>query len=122
MSSCGGTVSYAYSFLVFQHIADFEIIDNYIKRIAGCLKENGIAQLQFDTRSKSLIYKIRNNLPDFLLPKNQRKGIRRIRRNPKMLRNAFHEYELQIEKEIKPGTATHTFVLKKTLSSHPEKT
>lgn len=66
-------VSYAYSYLVFQHIEDPEVIESYIKRIAGCLKNNGIAQLQFDTRPQSIWYKLRNIIPDFLLPKKQKR-------------------------------------------------
>jgi len=52
--------SYVYSFIVFQHIQDLEIIKDYILKIGNSLKKNGIAKLHFDTREKSLSYLIRN--------------------------------------------------------------
>lgn len=106
-------VSYAYSYLVFQHINDFGEIEDYIKRIAECLKQNGIAQLQFDTRSQGVFYKLRNHLPDFLLPQNQRRGIRRIRRKPDKLCRSFQKIGFEILEAIHPNTKKHTYVLKK---------
>src|SRR5699024_2329632 len=40
----------AYSYSVFQHLADFTVIEAYIQRIARCLKIQGIAPLHCDTR------------------------------------------------------------------------
>lgn len=105
--------NYAYSFIVFQHIESFRIIEDYIQKIARSLKLSGIAQLQFDTRHQSLPYKIRNIIPEFLLPRTYRKGVRRIRRNPEVLRNLFMKFGLHIIKEENANTENHTFFLKK---------
>lgn len=107
------SISYAYSYLVFQHITDINIIIDYINRIAGCLKNGGVAQLQFDTRGENMAYKLRNHLPDILLPKNQREGIRRVRRDAKHLRSIFKMNELSIIREKAAGTAVHHFILRK---------
>ncbi len=106
-------ISYAYSYLVFQHVANLGEIENYIKKIAGCLKKNGIAQLQFDTRTADFAYQLRSYLPDALLPRNQKRGIRRIRRDAAALRTIFQENEMKVVEEIGPETAVHYFILKK---------
>lgn len=106
-------VDYAYSYLVFQHIKKLEIIRGYIGNISRSLKTKGIAHLQFDTRPKSIFYKIRNQMPDFLLPTSQRKGIRRIRRNPGVLKSIFKESGFKVQKERNPNTANHFFLLVK---------
>lgn len=107
------TYDYAYSFIVFQHIADFNIIKGYIERISKSLKKGGIAQLHFDTRDESALYTLRNNLPNFLLPKTQKKGIRRIRRSPEKLKESFTRNGLIVAKEINTNSELHTFILKK---------
>lgn len=104
---------YAYSFLVFQHIEDFSKIQHYSQRIARSLRVDGIAQLQFDTRNETLFYKIRNFLPDSFLPKTQHNGIKRIRRDPELLRSVFKENNLDIIREIAAETELHTFILRK---------
>lgn len=105
--------SYVYSFIVFQHIANIEIIKDYIIKIAGSLQKNGIAKLHFDTRKQSFSYLLRNALPDFILPRTQRKGIRRIRRNPDDLKEIFNAANLKMLKESDPGTEDHVFILQK---------
>lgn len=102
---------YAYSFIRFQHIDSFDIIKDYIIRISKCLREGGILQIQFDTRSPNLFYRIRNKLPDFLLPKTQRMGIRRIRRDAEGLRELFESCNFEIIKELYPDSERHTFLL-----------
>src|SRR5699024_4238218 len=105
-------VSYAYSYLVFQHIQRFETIEIYIKRMSYCLKRDGIAQLQFDTRNKGLFYRMRNHIPDPLLPKTQRSGIRKIKREAKKLRGIFRKYGLVILEEYHKSSYKHIFLLK----------
>jgi SAM-dependent methyltransferase len=104
---------YIYSFIVFQHISEKEIIENYISRIANCLKANGVAQLQFDTRPNSLAYLIRNWIPDIFLPRTQKKGIRRVRRSTKYLKGLFTANGLILVNELYPHSANHTFILTK---------
>ncbi len=106
-------VDYVYSFLVFQHIEDFNVIKDYILKIAKTLKHSGGAQLQFDTRPQTVLYKLRNITPDFLLPKTYKKGIRRIRRSPEILRELFVSSGLTVMEEIAVNTENHTFILRK---------
>jgi len=107
------SVDYVYSYIVFQHIADFGVIADYVSRVSRCLIPDGIAQLHFDTRPDSPSYRIRNILPDFLLPSVWRQGIRRVRRNPEDLRLLFREYRLDVEQEIDLGQTGHFFILRK---------
>jgi cyclopropane fatty-acyl-phospholipid synthase-like methyltransferase len=104
--------NYIYSFIVFQHIAEFKVIEHYIHRIAGSLASDGIAQLHFDTRPASVVYRLRNILPDILLPSSQRKNIRRTRREASELRKIFRDLNLQILQEINPDSANHFFLLR----------
>jgi SAM-dependent methyltransferase len=104
---------YVYSFIVFQHIPDFNIIDSYIKRISAALKKTGIGQMQFDTRPASVSYKIRNMLPDFMLPKAQQKDVRRIRRTAGEIRDVFKRHGLTIVKELASDSEGNTFIVKK---------
>lgn len=101
---------FIYSVLTFQHIEDIQIIEQYIKRISQCL--NGVAFLQFDTRSKTIFYYLKNLLPDCLCPKGWKKGMRRIRKDAKNLRGLFKQYNLDIIKELEPNSKLHVFILK----------
>jgi cyclopropane fatty-acyl-phospholipid synthase-like methyltransferase len=104
---------YIYSSLVFQHMEDIHEIGQYIRRISITLKPEGIAQLQFDTRPQTALYRLRNHLPDSILPKSYRKGIRRIRRNASKLRNLFKNFGLNIIEELGENTELHYFILQK---------
>jgi len=108
------SINYAYSFLVFQHIEDLGTIESYIRRIARALKPGAIAQLQFDTRPPIFLYRIRNIMPDVLLPRPYRKGIRRIRRDPVELGILFRENGLFILEEYNRDTENHIFLLRRT--------
>lgn len=101
----------AYSYIVFQHIEDMAIIEGYLERVSRALKPSGVAYFQFDTRPTSLAYKVRALLPDALLPRTSRRGIRRIRRSPARLRETFSKHGLVVLKELRQGTADHIFVL-----------
>jgi len=102
-----------YSLLVFQHIEDFQMIRQYIARISRVITDNGAVYLQFDTRPQSILYRLRNMIPDCLLAKSWRKGIRRIRRTRKDLLGLFKECELDILAENGAGTDYHVFILSK---------
>jgi SAM-dependent methyltransferase len=105
---------YAYSFIVFQHLEHMEEIAAYIQRLARTLKVGGVAQLQFDTRPRSFGYRARNLLPDLLLPRTQRRGIRRIRRDPRQLVATLRREGLESIGDFNPGTEIHTYLLRKT--------
>lgn len=108
-----GTVDYAYSLYVFQHIPEYSVIEDAIKKVAICLTAEGVAQLQFDTRPCSLAYRIRNRVPDFLLPRTWRTAIRCVRRRPEQIRETLATCGLLIWREWKPSTREHTFIVRK---------
>lgn len=114
LSEFSGTIDFAYSLLVFQHIDCWPVLDTYIKAISFLLAPKGIAYLQFDTRRKNLAYQAKMVLPDFVLPRFLRRGIRRVRRNPKHLEGVFAEAGLHLGENIAPGTNYHRYVLRKT--------
>jgi SAM-dependent methyltransferase len=105
-----GKIDLAYSLLVFQHIDDFRMIEAYLGAVSGLLSPTGIAYLQFDTRAKSPLYWAKMTLPDFLLPRNLRRGVRRIRRDPSEIEACFARKGLKIIDSIAPQTTMHRYV------------
>ena len=101
-----------YSRLVFQHIPDIDVIRGYVERIARCLRPDAVASLQFDTRPRTLSYRLRNRLPDRLLPRDQRRGIRRIRRDREGLLALFRGAGLEPVAEDGAGTELDVFLLR----------
>ena len=109
--SCGADL--VYSWLVFQHIEDIGIIEDSLSRLAAALKTRGVALLQFDTRPRTQAYRLRNALPDILLPRPWRRGIRRIRRSPDDLAKILTDAGLQPVRQEGKGTAEHVFIVRK---------
>lgn len=108
-----GDADLVYSWLVMQHIADPALIASLIRRAAGTLRAGGVALLQFDTRPPSPAYRLRNALPDVLLPRMWRRGIRRIRRSPQRLGPLFGAAGLEVTRQLGPRTEEHVFILRK---------
>ncbi len=108
-----GRINFLYSLLVFQHIPELTAIEGYLKAIAILLEENGIAYLQFDTRPKTFAYRVKSNLPDLLLPRFWRRGIRRIRRSPEEIAAALRNAGLKSIEERTPGTAYHRYIVRR---------
>lgn len=111
-----GRVDFIYSLLVFQHIAEFHSVQAYFHLIQRLLSNCGIAYLQFDTRKQTALYQLKSSLPDFLLPRYLRRGIRRIRRTPQELLRSFADCDLAIVEDAGAGTEYHRYVLKKRTS------
>jgi SAM-dependent methyltransferase len=105
-----GGFDYAYSFLVFQHIADWHVIARYIEQAGASIRDGGVVQFQFDTRPPTLAYRIRNVLPDLFLPRLQRRGIRRVRRDPAAIRRCLGVSGFTIASEENEGTASYTVI------------
>jgi SAM-dependent methyltransferase len=108
-----GSVDFVYSLIVFQHIADFSAIEDYFKLIRMWLSPGGIAHLQFDTRPQSMVYRAKNLLPDFLLPRFMRRGIRRIRRTTAELESCFTNHGFDVVENLGPSTEYNRYVLRK---------
>jgi SAM-dependent methyltransferase len=106
------TADFVYSVLVFQHLDRFDDIARYVERISRTLKPGAIGYLQFDTRPRALLYRFRNTLPDALLPRPWRRGIRRIRRRPESLRSLFRDHRLAICEEVGSESEYHAFVVR----------
>jgi cyclopropane fatty-acyl-phospholipid synthase-like methyltransferase len=106
-----GRVDFLYSLLVFQHISDFSVIAAYLGVIGSLLADTGTAYLQFDSRPQSLAYHLKSKLPDFLLPRFWRKGIRRIRRSPRQLEESLQEAGLKIAGQRSPSSDYHRYIL-----------
>lgn len=105
-------VDFIYSVNVFQHIEDQNHIQEILQNLAKLL--NGFAYIQFDTRPQSLLYKIKKLLPDILLPRSQKRGIRRIRREPETIKEWLHKAGFTVIEEEYPQTGHHFFLLQKT--------
>jgi hypothetical protein len=89
------------------------MIEGYLHVIGVLLAKGGIAYLQFDTRPESLAYHIKTRMPDFLLPRFWRRGIRRIRRTPQEIEKGIHNAGLEIAGELTPFTSYHRYILRK---------
>jgi len=107
----GQPVDFAFSRWVLQHIPDIGVIESYVARLGRCMRPGGVAHLQFDTRPPSVGYRLRNLLPDFVLPRIWRRGVRRIRRAPAELRAMFARHGFSIAEELNPGSTDHVFIL-----------
>jgi SAM-dependent methyltransferase len=103
-------VDFAYSRIVFQHIPSWAIIDEYFRRIAAALRPGGAFYVQFDTRPSTAAYRLRNLLPDFLLPRTWRRGVRRIRRSREEIVRLAVARGLSLADERGAGTEDHEFV------------
>lgn len=115
LHECGifaGRCDFIYSLLVFQHIPDFSMIEGHLHVVRVLLHEHGTAYLQFDTRPRSAAYRLKTQLPDFLLPRFWRRGIRRIRRSPEELEGALERAGLEIVEQQGLATADHRYTLR----------
>jgi SAM-dependent methyltransferase len=72
-----GTADFVFCAQVFQHIPDAGVVDRYVSETSRVLRPGGRAMLHFDTRHDSLARRAAMALPDFLLPRNRRRYIRR---------------------------------------------
>jgi SAM-dependent methyltransferase len=107
-----GSCDFIYSLLVFQHIPDFSIIEGYLRVIRILLHGSGVAYLQFDTRPQTLAYRLKTRLPDALLPRFWRRGIRRVRRSPEQITASMRRAGLRIIAEMTPRSAYHRYLVR----------
>jgi len=106
-----GSCDLIYSLLVFQHIPELSIIEDYLHAIRVLLHQRGVAYLQFDTRQQNVGYRLKTWLPDFLLPRFWRRGIRRIRQSSEDIEACIQRAGMEILDELSPHTAYHRYIL-----------
>jgi hypothetical protein len=111
--NCSGRIDFLYSLLVLQHIPDMAVIEGYLHVIGVLLAEDGIAYLQFDTRPENFAYHVKTWMPDILLPRFWRKGIRRIRRHPEEIELAIRRAGLEIAGELTRLTSYHRYIVRR---------
>jgi SAM-dependent methyltransferase len=102
-----GTYVFAFSHLVFQHIESDEHVAAYVSQIARKLIPGGVAVLHFDTRPETALSGLAARLPDALLPRQHRRGMRRTRRSAQAVQRFGAQAGLVLEAEIEPATANH---------------
>ena len=107
------TVDFLYSLLVFQHIDDFHVIEAYIKSIHKLLSPDGIAYLQFDSRPRGLVYQLKSSIPDQLLPRDWRRGIRRVRRQPATIEDSLRANSLDVVDSTGVQTEMHWYIVRR---------
>lgn len=108
-----GTVDFLYSLLVFQHIDDFRVIDAYIRSTSSLLAPNGIAYLQFDSRPQGALYCLKSLFPNKLLPRDWRRGIRRVRRRHTKIESSFKAAFLEFIESTGACTEMHCYVVRR---------
>lgn len=106
-----GPIDFAYSHIVLQHIERWDIIADYFSRVRRCLAPDGVFYAHFDTRSRSLAYRMRNRLPEAVLPRTMQRGVRRIRRDAADIRRLAATTGFAMLYEAAAGTADTTFLL-----------
>jgi ubiquinone/menaquinone biosynthesis C-methylase UbiE len=102
----------AYTRIVLQHVESWPEILSYFKRVSRALAPNGAFYTQFDTRPSNPLYWVRNRLPDQLLPRTYRKGVRRIRRLPDQVVDAARQGGLELIVERGRHTEDHEFLFR----------
>ena len=108
-----GPIDLAYSHIVLQHIERWEIITDYFRRVSICLSPDGVFYAHFDTRPATLGYRLRNRVPEALLPRTMQRGVRRIRRSPAQVRSLAASAGFRILSESGAGTEETVFLLKR---------
>jgi cyclopropane fatty-acyl-phospholipid synthase-like methyltransferase len=107
------TADYVYSAGLFQYMEDRVAIATWIQRISGVMRRNGIAHLQFDTRPRTLPYRASRYLPDPVLPRSDRRGVRSIRRKPTWVWDRLRGADLEVFGESDYGTAGHWYLARR---------
>jgi SAM-dependent methyltransferase len=101
-----------FSHLVLQHLAEEELVAGYLGEVRRVLAPDGVALLQVDTRPPSLWASLVKALPDPLLPRKRRRGMRRHRRSPDRVRELAGRAGLRVEEERGAGTTDHWLLMR----------
>jgi SAM-dependent methyltransferase len=115
-----GAYDLVLSLMVFQHIADADVLVGYLEEVARVLAPGGAALLHFETRPQRGWRRALMALPDALLPRDRRRFIRRVRRDPDWVRSEAARAGLRVESERGSATAEHLFLLRRAADGGPQ--
>jgi ubiquinone/menaquinone biosynthesis C-methylase UbiE len=108
-----GSFDFAGCFSVFQHIPDESVIATYVKAIGRVLRPGARAILHFNTASESTLRRLVLALPDWMLPRKNRRFMRRSRRDPERVRELIAQAGLTVEEERDPASVLHHFLVRR---------
>ena len=106
-----GTFDLVFSHLVFQHVADDDVVTGYLREIARVLAPGGTAVVQLDTRRLGPAARLVRVLPDALLPRSRRRHMRRVPRDAAWVRVQVAQAGLRIDAEQGADGPLHWFRL-----------
>lgn len=106
-------IDFAYSHIVLQHIERWDIIADYFARVRQCLASDGAFYAHFDTRPRTAAYRLRNLLPERVLPRTMKRGVRRIRRSADDVRALASQSGFATIDESGANTTETVFLLKR---------
>lgn len=107
------TADLVFSYNVMQHIPARPEVDAYLREIHRVLKLDGRAIVQYDSASRPLWQRLAQTLPDRLLPRTQRRFIRRYSIPAEELTSMIRWAELEIVDERGRSTREHDVLLKR---------
>lgn len=106
------TADLVFSYNVMQHIPARPEIDAYHREIHRVLKSGGRAIVQYDSALRPLWQRLAQRLPDGLLPRTQRRFIRRYPIPVEVLHAMITAAGLEILDERGQGTREHDVLLR----------
>jgi cyclopropane fatty-acyl-phospholipid synthase-like methyltransferase len=107
-----GPIDLVYSHIVLQHIERWDVIADYFVRAQRCLSPDGVFYAHLDTRERSVAYRLRNHLPDAVLPRTMKRRVRRIRRDVEDVRRLATSSGFETLHESAAGTEDTVFLLR----------
>lgn len=105
------TIDFAFSHDVFQHIPSPEVIGGYLRELRRTLRADARAVLHFDTQPRPWYRPLLYRLPDRLLPRAQRRFIRRYPLRSAALHAMIADARLEIVDERQTATRFHQVLL-----------
>lgn len=106
-----GSADLVYSYNVMQHIPNRAEVAAYLREIARVLGPEGRGVIQFDTQPRPLWQRAIKQLPDFMLPRTQRRFIRRYPIPIDALRQMVADAGLGVADQRGAGTPEHYLLL-----------
>lgn len=106
-----GTADLVFSYNVMQHIPARSEIAAYLQEIHRVLARDGRAVVQYDTATRPLWQRLAQRLPDRLLPRTQRRFIRRYAIPTDVLGAMIRSAGLKVVDERGSGTREHAVLL-----------